>query len=104
MRYWVNVRSEIRESRRKRLAHGDRVAFYTPRPEQCFNAIGEVGADGEIARRPCTTQVQPLIDALDFIRDKAQWGWTFRRGFFEISESDFRKIEESSLPGAAPSR
>ena len=30
---------------------------------------------------------------LDFIRDKRSWGVFFRRGFFEINESDFRTLE-----------
>lgn len=100
MRYWVHVRSEITEPRLKRLAAGDQVAFYSPRPQQSFSAIGEVHDGGAIERRTCTAPIQPLIESLDFIRDKQQWGWTFRRGFFEISESDFRKIEGSSLPAA----
>lgn len=99
MRYWVHVRNDINEPRMKRLTTGDRVAFYSPRPEQCFSAIGEVG-EGSVDRRACSAPIQPLIESLDFIRDKNQWGWTFRRGFFEISEADFRKIEGSSLPAA----
>ena len=99
MRYWVHVRSEINDARRKRLTSGDRVAFYAPHPEQRFDAIGVV-VEGSVDRIPCAAPIHPLIESLDFIRDKAQWGWVFRRGFFEISESDFRKIEGSSLPAA----
>ncbi len=48
-----------------------------------------------------------MIDSLDFIRDKQQWGWVFRRGFFEIGEADFQRIAvaasaESSLLAAVP--
>ena len=100
MRYWVHVRSDINEARRKRLTSGDRVAFYSPHPQQAFSETGFVSDTGDIARQPCAAPIHPLIESLDFIRDKAQWGWVFRRGFFEISESDFRKIEGSSLPGA----
>jgi hypothetical protein len=106
MRYWVHVRPDINEARKKRLAPGDRVAFYAPHPEQRFSAIGEVRDGGAVDMLPAAgPPIQALIDSLDFIRDKHQWGWVFRRGFFEISEADFRRIAgavsaESSLPGA----
>lgn len=107
-----------RDTRIKRLAKGDRIVFYSARTEmdggeplQRFTAIAEIADDSpyqvEIApefkpwRRRVTfadcaeVPIQPLIEQLDFIRNKQSWGFTFRRGFFEIAESDFRKIEEA---------
>lgn len=108
MRYWIHVRPTINEARMKRLAAGDRVVFYAPHPDQHFTAIGEVHEGGRIEMLPGTpAPIQPLIASLDFIRDKAQWGWVFRRGFFEISETDYARLEgaltgaESSLLAAA---
>ena len=94
MRYWVHVRSDISEARRKRLSPGDRVAFYAPHPDQRFSAIGEVRGEGSVELLPAgEAPIRSLIDSLDFIPDKQQWGWVFRRGFFEIGEADFRRIE-----------
>lgn len=99
----------------KRLANGDRIVFYSPRtdypdgdPLQRFTAIGsvvddapfqvEMSADFQPWRRrvkfdECVeAPVQPLIDSLDFIRNKKSWGVVFRRGLFEIPEADFAKI------------
>jgi EVE domain-containing protein len=113
-----------RDTRIKRLTKGDRIVFYSPRTEidggeplQRFTAIGEVIDDApyrvEIApefkpwRRRVTfvgcaeVPIQPLIEQLDFIRNKKSWGFTFRRGFFEIAESDFRKIEQAMCGAAA---
>jgi predicted RNA-binding protein len=39
--------------------------------------------------------IQPLIEQLEFIRNKKSWGFTFRRGFFEIGEADFKTIEQA---------
>jgi hypothetical protein len=92
------------------LCKGDRVAFYAPLPEQKFIAIGEVIADGDrrVELFPCVdAPLKTLIESLEFIRDKQQWGWVFRRGCFEIGEADFHRIataaaiEESSLLAAA---
>jgi len=117
MRFWISTVSrahvqngiaggfaEDDESRLKRLSPGDRIVFYAPRPDQRFTAIAEVVdggpyQSGEVWRRNVIFRdgnelaVQPLIDALDFIRDKRSWGVFFRRGFFEINESDFRTLE-----------
>ena len=94
MRFWVAVaRNEAgSDDRMKRTAPEDRIAYYTPRPQQSFTRI----VDGNL--NVCATGAAPvrsLIDSLDFIRDKHQWDVFFRRGFFEIPESDFRKIEEA---------
>jgi limonene-1,2-epoxide hydrolase len=94
MRFWVAVARNESESddRLKRTAPEDRIAVYAPRPKQSFTRIIDIDANvlatGEAA-------VKPLIESLDFVRDKQQWGVFFRRGFFEISEKDFRTIESA---------
>ena len=113
-----------RDSRIKRLEKGDRIVFYSPRTEmdggeplQRFTAIAEVVDDApyqvEIApefkpwrRRVAFAEcaevpIQPLIEQLEFIRNKKSWGFTFRRGFFEIAEADFRRIEEAMRAAVA---
>lgn len=99
----------------KRLANGDRIVFYSPRtdypdgdPLQRFTAIGSIVDDEpfqvEMAPdfRPWRRRVQfescvetpihPLIESLEFIRNKKSWGFVFHRGLFEIPASDFAKI------------
>ncbi len=107
-----------KNSRLKRLTKGDAIVFYPPRtemragpPVQRFTAIGEVVDDAPYQtdagpwRRgmkflSCAeTPIQPLIEHLDFIRNKKSWGFTFRRGFFEIAESDFKTIAEAMKTG-----
>ena len=101
MRFWIAVsRGDASEpdNRLARTTADDRIAFYSPRPRQCFTAIAQIGGGekrevhslerGEAA-------VQPLLESLDFIRDKKSWGVFFRRGFFEISEADFQRIKEA---------
>jgi hypothetical protein len=39
--------------------------------------------------------IEPLIDALSFIRNKQRWGFPFRLGFFSISLDDFQLIASS---------
>ena len=107
MRFWIHVKEDIAEERRKRLTEGDRIAFYLPRPHQEFSAIGAVLEGGHIELTRGAAPIQPLIESLEFVRDKHQWGWVFRRGFFEIGEADFQRIAaalsaESSLLAAAP--
>ena len=99
----------------RRLNRGDLIAFYSPRtsypngePFRHFTAIARVLDDEPFQaemtpefhpwRRlaePITSReapVAPLIKDLTFIRDKARWGFVFRRGMFEIGEDDFRRI------------
>ena len=101
----------------KRLAKGDGIIFYSPRtalepgaaPLQQFTAIGQIVDDEpfqvEITEdfRPWRRRVEftearevpirPLIDELEFIRNKTSWGFVFRRGLFEIPSADFARIE-----------
>jgi hypothetical protein len=101
MRFWVAVtRNSESESddRLKRTAASDRIAFYSPRPKQSFTSIGELTDSRVNVLSRGDAPVRELIESLDFIRDKKQWGVYFRRGFFEIGESDFRKIESAMVP------
>jgi hypothetical protein len=41
------------------------------------------------------TPIAPLIAHLDFIRDKAAWEMSLRRGMFEIGSDDARRIAEA---------
>ncbi|HSP33669.1 MAG TPA: EVE domain-containing protein [Thermoanaerobaculia bacterium] len=99
----------------RQAGHGDFIAFYSPRTEfeggdtlQSFTAVAVVADEKAYQERvtpdfhpwrrrveylPATdVPIRPLIDELEFIRDKKSWGFMFRRGFFEINEADFRKI------------
>ncbi|VXB58851.1 conserved hypothetical protein [Flavobacterium sp. 9AF] len=41
--------------------------------------------------------ILPLIDELDFIQNKKNWGYPFRFGIFEIKEHDFQLISSKML-------
>ena len=101
----------------KRMSVDDWVICYSPKqsyggnePCQAFTAIGQE-ADAEvyqhkmtedftpyrcnISYHKCTeTPIVPLIEQLDFIKNKKSWGYQFRFGFFEIPEDDFKLIKE----------
>lgn len=102
----------------RKLARDDWIAFYSPKtdypegaPLQAFTALGRVSddapyqADNEHWRRrvefvTCTeTPIRPLLDRLDFIVDKARWGYRFRFGLFPIEQSDFEVIRAAMCPG-----
>ncbi|MEO8848314.1 MAG: EVE domain-containing protein [Casimicrobiaceae bacterium] len=99
----------------ERMRAGDGVVFYSPRNGegastlQAFTAIAwVVGAQlkqpdvAEDATRPFRrsarfvaaqpTSIRPLIDTLDFIRNKQHWGTALRNGFVQISRADFDRI------------
>ena len=101
-----------------RVRAGDGFVFYSPReshpdgaPLQAFTAIGTVKTgdiyqadmgggfmpfrvDIEFARCKAAP-IRPMIESLDFIRDKQHWGAAFRYGFIEIPQEDFDRIAES---------
>lgn len=103
------------------MAPGDRLVCYSPRTEhpegdrlQAFTAIGRV-ADGEPYqaeltpgfrpwRRPVEFEdcleapIRPLIERLDFIEDKARWGYRFRFGGFRIDDHDLEVIRSAMVP------
>jgi len=100
------------------MAKDDWIAFYSPKtdypdgaPLQAFTAIGRV-TDDEVYQEdfdpqfqpwrrrmqflPCTeTPIRPLLDDLDFVVDKARWGYRFRTGVFEVGEHDFDVIRSA---------
>jgi len=99
----------------ERMQPGDGFVFYSPKsayPDgdtlQAFTAIGRVAASGVAAlpardgsfhfRRQVeflpsqSAPVKPLIDSLDFIRNKKYWGAAFRFGFVRIEALDFARI------------
>jgi hypothetical protein len=101
-----------------RMHGGDRIIYYSPKnvyggdePLHAFTALGEV-SDEEIVQvemspdfRPFRRKVQyqrtgavkiePLINYLDFIRNKKSWGSAFRFGILEIQKPDFDRIEKA---------
>jgi hypothetical protein len=97
----------------ERMAGGDGFVLYSPRASasgnalQAFTAIGRVrdapieiagGEAGGAFRRaaeylPATVApIRPLIPALTFIRNPAQWGAAFRFGVVRIPDADFAHI------------
>ena len=99
----------------RRMERDDWIVFYSPKtdypkgdPLQAFTALGRV-VDDEVYQEDfdpefqpwrrrvefltCTeTPIRPLLDDLDFIIDKARWGYRFRTGVFKIDEHDFGVI------------
>lgn len=104
----------------KRMAVNDAVICYSPKqnysgnvPCQAFTAIGRV-ADEETYQHKMTedfipyrrniqyhecneASILPLVDKLDFIKNKSSWGYPFRFGFFEIPEQDFNLIQSKMI-------
>lgn len=104
----------------KKMSVGDYVIFYSPKTEfdgnekcQSFTAIGKV-KDEQIYQYQMSENfipfrrnidfiesdslpIQPLINDLEFIKNKKSWGFVFRFGFFEINEHDFKLISEKML-------
>nr|WP_090277056.1 EVE domain-containing protein [Mycolicibacterium komanii]CRL70943.1 hypothetical protein CPGR_02193 [Mycolicibacterium komanii] len=107
----------------RRMARGDWLVFYSPRtvypdgpPLQAFTAIGRV-ADDEPYLDPAAPDeerwrrnvdfldaheapIRPLLEHLDFIEDKARWGYKFRFGVFKIGDDDLEVIRSAmTSPG-----
>jgi predicted RNA-binding protein len=99
----------------KRLRKGDYVVFYSPKtafdggePLKAFTAVAkikdeniyqvEMSKDFKPFRRNAEYEkckeikIEPLIEKLEFIKNKKSWGFKFRFGLFEINEHDFRLI------------
>jgi hypothetical protein len=106
----------------RKMERGDWIIFYSPKtaypkgaPLQAFTAIGQVADDEAYQcevlpdvvpwRRnvdflECAeTPIRPLLEKLDFIEDKARWGYKFRFGVFKIDDHDFEVIR-SAMTGA----
>lgn len=104
----------------KRMKKDDVVIYYSGKqtlgkPDKCqeFTAIGKISDDEVYQFRvsedfcPSRRRVEfmpgrdisilPLIDDLEFIKNKASWGYPFRFGFFEISQNDFNLIASKML-------
>jgi EVE domain len=99
----------------RRLAPGDRVAYYSPTATfggedrlQAFTAIGivapgspyqaEIRGGVRVFRRDVLwseaieTPVRPLLECLSFARDNRNWGYQLRFGLFRIEDEDMRII------------
>lgn len=99
----------------KRLKVGDKVIFYSPKtafengePLKAFTALATISDENiyqvelsddfkpyriNARYEECNeVEIQPLIENLDFIRNKKSWGYMFRFGLFEIKEHDFNLI------------
>ena len=99
----------------ERMQGGDGFVLYSPRTSadgealQAFTAIGRVrdtpieivGGPGGPFRRAAEfmsagiAPIRPLIPALSFIRNKAQWGAAFRFGVVRIPDDDFARIAQA---------
>jgi predicted RNA-binding protein len=99
----------------KRLKVGDQIIFYSPKtslgngePLKAFTAVAKI-TDEKIYQvelsddfkpfrmnaqyEECNeVEIEPLIENLNFIRNKKSWGYMFRFGLFEIKEHDFNLI------------
>lgn len=105
----------------EKLMPGDRIAYYAPRtgmdgaPVQSFLAIATVTGDATYERdyegdltawvRDATFEtglqpaaVKPLLEDLSFVKNPKNWGMAFRRGIFQIDETDFARIERAMQP------
>lgn len=99
----------------KRIAAGDRVAYYAPTTVlggndklQSFVSIGLVHGDtayeadmgnGFVPWRRDVhyasaheAPIEPLIAQFDFVEDPQRWGYKFRFGLFEVNAHDFGLI------------
>jgi EVE domain len=109
----------------RRLAPGDRVAYYSPTETfggrdrlQAFTAIGIVApgspyqAEMRGAVRPfrrdvlwseaIETPARPLLGCLSFARDNRSWGYQLRFGMFQIEDEDM-EIIASAMQATLPS-
>lgn len=101
-----------------RVSKGDWIVYYSSKDKfddgkayRKFTAIGQVKdvkpyqpdtkADFKPYRRnvdykeSAEADIQPLIEHLDFIKNKKRWGFSFIGGFREISEHDFEIIKHA---------
>lgn len=109
----------------RKMARDDWIIFYSPKtdypkgdPLQAFTAIGRVDDDApyreddnpdspfrrKVVFLPCIeTSIRPLIDQLEFILDKKQWGFKFRSGVFVIDQHDFDLLRSALTQQAVAS-
>lgn len=104
----------------KRMRKGDFVIYYSGKeffgkPDKCqkFTAIGKVKDDDvfqfQMTADFCPSRrnieffeskdvsILPLINSLNFIKNKKSWGYPFRFGFLEINKFDFELISTQML-------
>lgn len=104
----------------QQMRKGDFIIYYSGRqtlgkPELCqeFTAIGKVKDDRvyqvQMSENFCPSRrniefyqskdipILPLINDLNFIKNKKSWGYPFRFGFFEINQHDFDLISTQML-------
>jgi predicted RNA-binding protein len=46
-------------------------------------------------QRTGAIKIEPLVNDLNFIRNKESWGYAFRFGLVEIEKTDFERIEKA---------
>jgi len=109
--------SHDKSSGLKKLSSGDYIVFYSPKTSlnrgevlQKFTAIGRI-IDNEPYQAEMSptfhpwrrnvkflscepAPIKPLIEKLEFIKDKQKWGYPFRFGLFSIPQNDFEIITE----------
>ncbi len=109
----------------RRLARGDWLVYYSPRtshpvgePLQAFTAIGRVEDDEarQVEMRPdfspwrrevryetCReVPARDLLDELEVVPHRRQWGMVVRRGLVEIGRPDFERIAGAMLDDVPP--
>ena len=108
----------------KRIQPGDRIAYYSPAVTlggndklQSFVSMGivqpgepyefDMGGGFIPWRRDVAyvpgreTPIHPLLDALDFVEDRRNWGAKFRYGLFSVSDHDMRLIADAMAADGA---
>ncbi|MDH7795674.1 MULTISPECIES: EVE domain-containing protein [unclassified Beijerinckia] len=104
-----------KEAPLRRIAAGDRIIFYSPRQSmnagaslQAFTALCEMlpelaylydmGGGFTPYRRNTRflpsgiAPIAPLLNTLSFTRGQRNWGYAFRRGYFQITADDYVAI------------
>jgi predicted RNA-binding protein len=97
-------------------AKGDMIVYYSAKdifeggkPLQKFTAIGEVTDDEPYQpdanstfkpyrrnvhyKKAHEADIRPLLDKLEFIKNKTKWGFYLMGGFRELSKEDFEVVE-----------
>jgi hypothetical protein len=93
------------------IVYSPKTALEGGEPLQAFTAIGQI-VDAEPYRVEVSTEfapwrrnvdflpvneapIRPLIDDLNFIENKKQWGYKFRFGVFKIDDHDLEVINKA---------
>ena len=104
-----------KEAPLKKIQPGNYMIFYSPKtsledgkPVQAFTAVAKIQEGGvyraivndnfkpyrrDAVYEPCQeVSIKPLVEQLEFITNKQDWGLKFRSGLFEINQHDFELI------------